>query len=71
VNYACYMNNKLRELRIASGKSQADLAAAMGVSRQTINRIETFRLDPSLSLAARLARYFGLRIEDIFYLDEL
>jgi len=49
--------------------SQGDLAAALGVSRQTINAIETGRYDPSLVLAARLARHFGLRIEEVFHIE--
>ena len=50
--------------------SQADLAAAVGVSRQTINAIERDRYDPSLDLAFDLAEEFGCRIEDIFAPDE-
>jgi putative transcriptional regulator len=65
------MNSRLRELRTASGQSQGDLATALGVSRQTINAIETGRYDPSLALAVRLARYFGLRIEDVFNVEDL
>lgn len=56
----------MRRLRIVGGLSQGELATALGVSRQTINAIETGRYDPSLVLAARLARYFGLRIEEVF-----
>ena len=60
------MNNRLRELRAARNWSQADLADQLGVSRQTINAIETGRYDPSLPLAFRLARVFALSIEGIF-----
>ncbi len=60
----------MRRLRTAGGMSQGDLAAALGVSRQTINAIETGRYDPSLVLAARLARHFGLRIEEVFHVED-
>ena len=60
------MNNRLRELREAEGWSQGDLAERIGVSRQSINAIETGKYDPSLPLAFRLATLFGLGIEDIF-----
>ena len=60
------MNNRLRELRAARSWSQGDLAQQLGVSRQTINAIETGRYDPSLPLAFRIARLFGRRIEEIF-----
>ena len=57
------MKNKLRELRAAKGWSQSDLAEKLGVSRQTINAIETEKYDPSLPLAFKVARLFKLRIE--------
>jgi putative transcriptional regulator len=60
------MNNELRRYRDVEGLSQADLAAAVGVSRQTINAIERERYDPSLDLAFTLADYFDCRIEDLF-----
>ena len=60
------MNNDLRERREAAGLSQAELAAAVGVTRQTINAIERERYDPSLELAFALAEHFGCRIEDVF-----
>ncbi len=60
------MNNRLRELRGERGWSQAFLAEKLEVSRQSVNAIETGRYDPSLPLAFRVARLFGLRIEDIF-----
>jgi putative transcriptional regulator len=56
----------LRELRARKSWSQGDLAAALGVSRQTINAIETGKYDPSLPLAFRIARLFGRTIEQIF-----
>ena len=60
------MQNKLRVLRAERAWSQAELAQRLGVSRQTINAIETGRYDPSLPLAFDLARLFELRIEEIF-----
>ena len=60
------MNNRLKVLRAERDWSQADLADALGVSRQTVNALETGRYDPSLPLAFRIARTFGLAIEDIF-----
>jgi|AntDeeMetagen134_2_1112570.scaffolds.fasta_scaffold12319_2 putative transcriptional regulator len=60
------MNNDLPERREAAGLSQADLAAAVGVSRQTINAIERDRYDPSLELAFKLAAFFGCAVEDLF-----
>lgn len=56
-------------MRVASGLSQADLAKALGVSRQTVNSIEAGRYLPSLPLAFALARFFGTSIEEIFHED--
>ena len=61
------MKNVLRELRSERGLSQGALGTAVGVSRQTINAIETGRYQPSLPLAFGLARYFGVTIEDMFH----
>src|SRR5450756_1953344 len=63
-------NNTLRELRAAKEWSQGDLADRLGVSRQTVNAIETEKYDPSLPLAFKVARLFKLPIEDIFEDDE-
>ena len=63
------MKNKMRELRAAREWSQADLADKLGVSRQTVNAIETEKYDPSLPLAFKVARLFKLRIEEIFESD--
>ncbi|MFC3478574.1 helix-turn-helix transcriptional regulator [Halobacterium litoreum] len=60
------MKNSVRERRDDAGLSQADLAAAVGVTRQTINAIERDRYDPSIELAFKLARHFDCRIEDLF-----
>ena len=61
------MDNDVRELRRLQGLSQADLAAAVGVSRQTINAIEAGRYTPSLPLALALARHFEIRVEEMFH----
>nr|WP_301300139.1 helix-turn-helix transcriptional regulator [Pseudomonas chlororaphis] len=60
----------MRELRAAQGWSQAELAARLEVSRQTVNAIETGRYDPSLPLAFKIAKAFGLPIESIFEAPE-
>ena len=60
------MKNRLRELRTTKAWSQSDLAEKLGVSRQTINAIETEKYDPSLPLAFKLARLFKLSVEEIF-----
>ncbi len=60
------MKNALRDLRAERGLSQADLADAVDVSRQTINAIETERYTPSLPLALALARYFDTTVESLF-----
>ena len=60
------MNNRLRVLRATRGWSQGDLAERLGVSRQSVNAIETGKYDPSLPLAFRIAELFELTIEDIF-----
>jgi putative transcriptional regulator len=60
------MTNALRTLRSERGWSQGDLADKLGVSRQTVNAIETGKYDPSLPLAFRVARLFGRPIESIF-----
>jgi putative transcriptional regulator len=60
------LRNDLRERRAQRNWSQADLAEKLGVSRQTVNAIETERYDPSLPLAFGIARVFGLTIEQIF-----
>ena len=63
------MNNRLKELRLARGLSQGQLADALGVSRQTTNALENGRYDPSLPLAFRIADVFELPIEQIFLRD--
>ena len=63
------MENDVRERRQARGLSQAQLAEALGVSRQTINSIETGRYVPSLPLAIALARFFVTSVEEMFDAD--
>lgn len=60
------MKNRLKVLRAERDWTQAELANALEVSRQTINAIETGKFDPSLPLAFKAARLFGLTIEDVF-----
>ena len=60
------MDNAIKELRAVYGWTQADLAALTGVSRQSINAIETGKFDPSLPVAFAIGRVFGLPVETIF-----
>ncbi|UQY34126.1 helix-turn-helix transcriptional regulator [Pseudomonas fulva] len=64
------MINQIRELRSQRGWSQAELGERLGVSRQTVNAIETGRYDPSLPLAFKIARLFERPIEAIFQAPE-
>ena len=63
------VKNRLRVLRAEREWSQAELAERLGVSRQTVNAIETEKYDPSLPLAFAIARLFERRIEDVFQPD--
>jgi putative transcriptional regulator len=63
------MRNTLRVLRAENNWSQADLATRLGVSRQTVNAVETGKYDPSLPLAFGIAKLFSKRIEEIFLPD--
>ena len=63
------MKNVVKELRSSQGLSQATLATSVGVSRQTINSIESGRYLPSLPLAIALARFFGTTVEEVFDVD--
>lgn len=63
------MKNRLKALRAERDWSQADLAQHLGVSRQTINAIETEKYDPSLPLALKMAQLFKQPVEEIFFLD--
>jgi putative transcriptional regulator len=61
------MKNELRVLRAKNDMTQAELAERLGVSRQTVNAVETEKYDPSLPLAFKISRVFGLPIEEIFF----
>lgn len=63
------VRNDVRDLRAEKGLSQADLGVVLGVSRQTVNAIETGKYSPSLPLAIQLARYFGRPVEEVFHVD--
>jgi putative transcriptional regulator len=63
------MRNRISDLRADRGWTQAGLAQRVGVSRQTINALETGKFDPSLPLAFRLAKLFDMRIEELFLDD--
>lgn len=65
-----YMNTRIKELRKARKLSQEELADAVGTTRQTITSIETGKYIASLPLAYRIAKFFGLKIEDVFMLEE-
>ncbi len=64
------MKNRLEEIRKARGIRQEELAAALEVSRQTIGSLENGRYNPSILLAFKIARYFGMSIEDVFIYEE-
>ena len=60
------MKNRLKEIRESTGWSQGELARRLGVSRQTINAVETDKYDPSLPLALRMAKLFGVTVPELF-----
>ena len=64
------MKNRIKELRKAKGYRQGGLAAALGVTRQTIIAIENNKYDPTLGLAMKLARYLQTEVEELFFLEE-
>ena len=64
------MNNKIEAIRKERGIRQEEFAKAMGVSRQTISSLENGRYNPSILLAHRIAKYFGMAIEEVFIFDE-
>jgi putative transcriptional regulator len=64
------VRNRLKVLRAEHNLSQAELGDLVGLSRQAINAIELDRYDPSLPVAIRIARHFGVQVEDIFLLDD-
>ena len=64
------MKNRIEEIRKERGIRQDEFAKLMGVSRQTISSLETGRYNPSISLAYKIARYFGMTIEEVFIFEE-
>ena len=64
------MKNRVEEIRRAHNIRQDDLAKSLGVSRQTISSLENGRYDPSIHLAHKIARHFGMTIEEIFIFDD-
>ena len=64
------MKNRIEEIRSARGIRQEELARMLGVSRQTISSLENGRYNPSITLAHKIARFFGLTIEDVFIFEE-
>ncbi len=64
------MKNRIEEIRNTRGIRQEELAKQMGVSRQTISSLENGRYNPSILLAYKIARYFGMAIEEVFIFEE-
>ena len=64
------MKNRIEEIRKAQGILQEDFAKSMGVSRQTISSLENGRYNPSILLAHKIAKFFGMAIEEVFVFDE-
>ena len=64
------MKNRIEEIRKMRGIRQEEFAKSMGVSRQTISSLENGRYNPSILLAYKIAKYFGLKIEDVFIFEE-
>ena len=64
------MKNKIENIRKEHGILQDEMAKALGVSRQTISSLENGRYNPSIMLAYKIAKYFGMTIEDIFVFEE-
>jgi putative transcriptional regulator len=65
------VKNRLEEMRKSHDIKQEELAAALGVSRQTVGSLENGRYNPSILLAFKIAHYFGVSIEDIFIYEEV
>lgn len=64
------MHNRIEEIRKERGIRQEEFAKAMGVSRQTISSLENGRYNPSIMLAYKIAKYFGMTIEEVFIFEE-
>ena len=65
-----FLKNRIEEIRKERGIRQEEFAKTLGVSRQTISSLETGRYNPSIFLAYKIARYFGMTIEEVFLFDE-
>ena len=65
------MKNKIEEIRKKKGIRQEEFAKELGVSRQTISSLETGRYNPSIFLAYKIAKFFGMTIEDVFIFEEV
>jgi putative transcriptional regulator len=66
----CLMKNKIENIRKEQGILQDEMAKALGVSRQTISSLENGRYNPSIMLAYKIAKYFGMTIEEVFVFEE-
>ena len=64
------MKNRIEEIRKERGIRQEDFAKSMGVSRQTISSLENGRYNPSITLAYKIAKYFGMTMEEVFIFEE-
>ena len=64
------MKNRIEEIRKEKGIRQEEFAKSMGVSRQTISSLETGRYNPSIMIAYKSAKYFGMTIEEVFIFEE-
>ncbi len=64
------MKNRIEEIRKGRGIRQDEFAKLMGVSRQTISSLETGRYNPSIYLAYKIAKFFGMKIEEVFIFEE-
>lgn len=64
------LKNRIEEIRKEKGIRQEDFAKLMGVSRQTISSLETGKYNPSIFLAYKIAKYFGMSIEEVFIFEE-
>jgi len=64
------MNNRIEEIRNARNIRQEELASTLGVSRQTISSLENGRYNPSITLAYKIAKFFGMQIEEVFIFEE-
>lgn len=65
------MKNNIKELRKGKGLRQEDFAVALGVTRQTIIAIENNKYDPTLELAMKISKFFGISVNDIFIAEDL